>query len=29
MIKLMDKGMFKDVLIGQFELDMSFVYLKD
>jgi hypothetical protein len=29
MIKLMDKGMFKDKLIGQFELDMSFVYLRE
>jgi hypothetical protein len=29
MIKLVDKGMFKDALIGQFELDMSFVYLRD
>ena len=28
MIKLMDKGMFKDALIGQFEFDMSFIYLK-
>ena len=29
MLKLVDKGLFKDVLIGQFELDMSFIYLKD
>lgn len=28
MIKLMDKGFLKDKLIGQFELDMSYVYLK-
>lgn len=26
MIKLMDKGMFKQTLIGQFELDMGFIY---
>jgi hypothetical protein len=29
MIKLVDKGMFKDHLIGQFELDLSFIYLRD
>jgi hypothetical protein len=29
MLKLVDKGMFKDVLIGQFEFDLSFIYLKD
>lgn len=30
MIKLMDKGMFKDALIGQFEFDMSYIYfMKD
>jgi hypothetical protein len=29
MIKLVDKGMFKDALIGQFELDMSFIYLRE
>ena len=28
MIKLMDKGMFKDCLIGEFEFDLSFIYLK-
>lgn len=28
MLKLMDKGMFKDCLIGEFELDLSFIYLK-
>jgi hypothetical protein len=28
MIKLVDKGMFKDKLIGQFEFDMSYIYLK-
>jgi len=28
MLKLVDKGMFKDALIGQFEFDMSFIYLK-
>ena len=27
-IRLMDKGMFKDALIGQFDLDLTFVYLK-
>lgn len=27
-IKLLDKGMFKDVMIGLFEFDLSFVYLK-
>jgi hypothetical protein len=27
-IKLMDKGMFKDKLIGLFDLDLTFVYLK-
>lgn len=30
MIKVVDKGMFKDKLIGQFELDMSYIYfMKD
>jgi hypothetical protein len=28
MIKLMDKGFLKDVLIGQFEFDLSFIYFK-
>ena len=28
-IKLVDKGMFKDALIGQFDLDMSFIYLRE
>jgi len=28
LIKLMDKGMFKDCLIGEFEFDMSFIYFK-
>ena len=28
-LKLVDKGMFKDVLIGQFDFDMSFIYLRD
>lgn len=28
-LKLVDKGMLKDKLIGQFDLDLSFVYLKD
>ena len=28
-LKLVDKGLFKDTLIGQFEFDMSFIYLKD
>ena len=28
MIKLVDKGFLKDALIGQFEFDMSYVYLK-
>jgi hypothetical protein len=28
MIKLVDKGLFKDALIGQFEFDMSYIYLK-
>lgn len=28
-IKLMDKGLFKDALIGMFEFDLSFIYLKD
>ena len=27
-LKLMDKGMFKDCLIGEFEFDLSFIYLK-
>jgi hypothetical protein len=26
LIKLMDKGIFKDVLIGEFEFDLSFIY---
>ena len=25
----MDKGMFKDAKIGQFDFDLSFVYFKD
>lgn len=25
----MDKGLFKDAMIGMFELDLSFIYLKD
>ena len=30
MIRLMDKGIFKDALIGQFEFDISFIYfMKD
>ena len=29
MLKLVDKGLFKDTLIGQFEFDLSFIYLKD
>ena len=29
MIKLMDKGFVKDTLIGEFELDMSFIYLQE
>jgi hypothetical protein len=30
LIKLMDKGIFKDVLIGEFEFDLSFIYfMKD
>jgi hypothetical protein len=30
LIKLMDKGLFKDKLIGEFEFDMSFIYfMKD
>ena len=28
-LKLVDKGMFKDVMIGVFDFDMSFIYLKD
>lgn len=29
-IKLMDKGFFKDVLLGEFEFDMSYIYfMKD
>lgn len=28
LIKVMDKGMFKDCLIGEFEFDMSFIYFK-
>ena len=29
-IRIMDKGLFKDALIGEFELDMSFIYfIKD
>lgn len=28
-IKLMDKGLFKDALIGMFEFDLSFIYLKE
>lgn len=27
-MKLMDKGFLKDKMIGQFELDLSFIYLK-
>jgi hypothetical protein len=27
-IKLMDKGLFKDAMIGTFEFDMSYIYLK-
>jgi len=30
LIKVMDKGLFKDVLIGEFEFDLSFIYfMKD
>ena len=30
MIKLQDKGVFKDALVGQFEFDMSYIYfMKD
>ena len=30
MIKLLDKGIFKDVIIGEFEFDLSFIYfMKD
>lgn len=29
MIKLMDKGFMKDVLIGEFEIDMSYIYLQE
>ena len=28
LIKLMDKGLFKDKLIGEFEFDLSFIYFK-
>ena len=28
-IKLMDKGMFKDAKIGEFEFDLSYIYFKD
>ena len=28
LIKLMDKGMFKDAKIGQFDFDLSFIYFK-
>lgn len=28
-IKLMDKGLFKKEMIGMFEFDLSFIYLKD
>jgi hypothetical protein len=28
-IRLMDKGFLKDSLIGEFEFDMSFIYLQD
>ena len=27
-IKVMDKGFFKDVLLGEFDFDMSFIYFK-
>ena len=29
MLKLVDKGFLKDDLIGMFELDLSFIYLRD
>mmetsp|Transcript_30293 Transcript_30293/g.46313 ORF Transcript_30293/g.46313 Transcript_30293/m.46313 type:complete len:95 (+) Transcript_30293:310-594(+) len=29
LIKLMDKGIFKDALIGQFEFDLSFIYFME
>lgn len=28
-IKLMDKGLFKDALIGLYEFDLSYIYLKE
>lgn len=27
-LKVMDKGLFKDALVGQFEFDFSFIYFK-
>ena len=28
-IRLLDKGLFKDALIGLYEFDLSYIYLKD